>query len=96
MTVFNYTEQLAKEMLKRDEINSILTCKCEQCVDDVLAMALNKLPARYVSTESGRVFVKANYMQPQLQSDVLKELTSAAMVVASHPHHSRGEQGGSV
>lgn len=91
MSVFNYTEQLARQMFMSNAVNSLLKCHCEQCCDDVLAMALSNLPARYASTETGRAFVKANYLQIQLQSDVLRELTTAAMVVSNHPHHAHPE-----
>lgn len=87
MSVENVTERLAREMLDDHEVKGILSCHCQQCQDDVLAIALNHLPSRYVSTHQGGVFVKANYLHPQLQSDTLRELIRAAQLVSQNPHH---------
>lgn len=92
MAVYNVTEHLAKDMLEEQEVRSLLTCSCDMCKDDILAIALNNLTARYVSTDQGRVFVKANYMQTQLQSDILRELTRAAIQVGSKPRHTQARE----
>ncbi|TDY46303.1 competence protein ComFB [Alicyclobacillus sacchari] len=90
MPIVNVTEQLAMQILQDSEIYDLLKCKCEQCISDVLAMTLNRLPARYVTTDAGRVFVNVNYyLQPQLQSDIVTELTRSALQVANHPHHAQ-------
>ncbi|GLG02445.1 hypothetical protein Alches_24860 [Alicyclobacillus hesperidum subsp. aegles] len=90
MPIVNVTEQLATQLLQDSEIYDLLKCKCEQCISDVLAMALNRLPARYVTTDTGRVFVNASYyLHPQLQSDIVTELTRSALQVSSHPHHAQ-------
>lgn len=89
--IYNVTERLAREMLGEHEVKATLSCGCHQCQDDVLAMALNQLPARYVSTDQGGVFVKANYLNPQLQSDILGELIRAGLQVSEHPHHPSGQ-----
>ncbi len=52
-----------------------------------MALALSRLPPRYVATDAGTLYVKAAYMHPQLQLDVYQELLRAAEVVAAHPHH---------
>ncbi|EPZ53231.1 hypothetical protein N007_00335 [Alicyclobacillus acidoterrestris ATCC 49025] len=87
MTVYNVTERLAKEMIASPEVQGVVQCSCAQCLDDILAIALNHLPARYVSTDQGGTYVKADYMHPQWQSDVLAELIRAAEVVGRQPHH---------
>ncbi|GMA63962.1 late competence development ComFB family protein [Alicyclobacillus fastidiosus] len=89
MAVYNVTEYLATDMLASAEVRRFLTCSCQQCANDVLAMALNHLPTRYVSTEQGSVYVKADYLHPQWQSDVLAELIRAAQRVALQPHHDK-------
>ncbi|WAH37299.1 late competence development ComFB family protein [Alicyclobacillus dauci] len=93
MAVYNVTEQMAKEALHDSVFRSIMACTCQLCQDDALAIALNRLPVRYVATQQGEAYVKANYMQPQLQSDVLRELTRAAQVVSANPRHEQATGG---
>jgi len=64
-----------------------LTCTCEQCQNDIMALTLNRLPSRYVSTELGSAYVKAQYLNSQLQSDVIRELTLAVDKVGQQPKH---------
>ncbi|WP_236011438.1 late competence development ComFB family protein [Alicyclobacillus fructus] len=85
--IVNMTEVLARQMLKDPELQRLLPCHCDQCLDDVLAMALNHLPPRYAATDEGQVYVQVEYLRPQLRSDVLRELTQAALRVSRQPHH---------
>lgn len=87
MAVYNVTEHLARQMLLSEEVQNTLSCHCQNCEDDVLAWALNNLQTRYVSTDQGGLYVKASFMQLQLQFDIVQALVRAAGVVTSHPHH---------
>lgn len=87
--VYNVTETLVKDLFANAFLqNRSLKCNCTQCQDDILAMALNQLPTRYVATDKGEAYVKAQYFNPQLQSDVLRELEFAAENVGLRPRHS--------
>ena len=54
--------------------------------EDILALALNKLPTKYVTTGGGRMYAQMieNY-KVQYETDVLSSLTRAAMTVKSKP-----------
>ncbi|MBF8377812.1 late competence development ComFB family protein [Alicyclobacillus mali] len=91
MAVVNMTEVLARQMWKDPELQKLLPCHCQQCLDDVLAMALNHLPPRYATTDEGQLYVQVEYLRPQLRSDILRELTQAALWVSSHPRHASAE-----
>lgn len=87
--VFNVTETMVKELFTQGFLeHRKLVCNCDRCQDDILAMALNHLPARYVASDKGQVFVKAQSFNPQLQSDLLRELELAAEQVGKCPRHS--------
>ena len=91
MAVVNVTELLVQSALKDAYIGKgRLTCDCARCVEDIKAIALNHLPPHYVSTDQGVAYVKAQYIDPQLQSDVLRELAFAAQTVSSSPRHIEG------
>ncbi|MDU0202359.1 MULTISPECIES: late competence development ComFB family protein [Paenibacillus] len=87
MPVFNAMETIVVNMFDEFQKNYELKCDCNKCKDDMLALALNKIPPRYTSSEKGALFVKGIYINPQLQSDVMRELMEAANIVADHQHH---------
>lgn len=78
MPVHNLMEEIARSCLKemlqnREEID-------ERSQSDILAIALNKLPAKYVSTARGEVFAKTQ-SRMQVDSDVVRELSLAMDIV---------------
>ena len=54
--------------------------------EDILALALNKLPTKYITTCGGKMYAQMieNY-KIQYETDVLSSLTRAAMTVKSKP-----------
>jgi competence protein ComFB len=89
MAVVNVTQMLVKHIFAEQFVQHCdLMCDCPQCRDDIMAMTLNHLPTRYVSTNRGEAYVKAQYFDPQLQSDIIRELTVSAKVVGQRPNHS--------
>ena len=87
MNLVNVTEILVHMVFDNEFIDRKLACSCEQCVNDVLALTLNNLPPRYVSTDKGEAYVKVQYFNPQIRSDILRELTLASSQVSNKPHH---------
>jgi len=57
--------------------------------EDILALALNKLPTKYITTCSGKMYAQMidNY-RLQYETDVLASLTRAAITVKSKPRGS--------
>ena len=57
--------------------------------EDILALALNSLPPKYVTSSEGRLYAELiNNYKVQYQTDVLASLTRAAIKVKDKP---RGE-----
>ncbi|QRF22313.1 late competence development ComFB family protein [Alicyclobacillus sp. TC] len=83
----NVTELLVRHAMSEMEWRRRLPCDCEQCRDDVMALALNQLSPRYVSTDRGEAYVKAQYMNSQLQMDIVRELAVSLQRVANNPRH---------
>ncbi|MBP1156290.1 MULTISPECIES: late competence development ComFB family protein [unclassified Paenibacillus] len=81
MNVHNLMEDVVKSCLKdlmhNQEYLAKLTIE-EQ--SDIIAIALNKLPAKYVSTVKGEVFVKTQ-LRMQVETDVYRELSNAIDIV---------------
>jgi len=52
---------------------------------DIMALILNRLPARYIVTEKGRIMTKITETEVQFQADILRELVKAVDVVRKNP-----------
>lgn len=63
------------------------TCTCEQCRMDVAAIALNKLPPRYVVATKGASYGRADLLELQRYIDIVGAITQAIKLVKEHPRH---------
>lgn len=78
-----FVEQKMEEILPTTDC-----CTCEKCLDDIRAMALNKLPPKYVSTDKGRLFSKLNSLTEQQNGvDINVAVLSAIDFVTANPRH---------
>lgn len=62
-------------------------CKCEKCVDDMMAIALNNIRPAYVNTAEGVLFKRINSTLPQNSADMDIEILKAINMVSGHPKH---------
>lgn len=86
MALINVMEDIVK-----DKLNEMLKvencCKCDRCIEDMTALALNKLPARYVSTHNGELFSKLNSLVRQNSVDLNIAVAEAIACVSKKPSH---------
>ena len=87
MKLHNYMEDIVYSTLdslfaQRDDV-----CKCEKCKLDIVSLALNKLPTKYVVTDKGRIYTKLAELELQLRADIVRELTRAIDIVRNKPQH---------
>ena len=68
-------------------------CNCAQCQLDVMALALNALPAKYVVTAEGKAY-ETYRIQGQIQSRiaVYQAVLQAAHMVKARPRHDKGRR----
>lgn len=82
----NLTEMLVKE--KADEIMDRLNvCKCSKCKYDVLALTLNSLTNKFVTSNTGRLHIQLEVYKKQSETDIVAALTRASVRVKGSPHH---------
>lgn len=62
-------------------------CKCDDCRADIVALALNNLPPRYVASHNGEMYSKMLELGQQFRTSVYVELAKASEKVLSHPKH---------
>lgn len=78
MSVHNLMEDVVRQCLKDLQSHQSRLEACgEHELNDIIAIALNRLPPRYVATSKGEVLAKTQ-LRSQVESDVFRELSYAA------------------
>lgn len=62
-------------------------CSCEQCRLDIAAKALSELPPRYVVTDRGAAYSKANNLELQKYVDLYTVVGKSMNLVRKNPRH---------
>lgn len=88
MALLNYTEKVVYERLKEyTDLHRHEFCTCTQCLEDIMAFALNRLPPHYVVTELGEVMTDFKLTEGLDRTKVLTEVVRAIHKIAQHPSH---------
>lgn len=62
-------------------------CTCDQCRDDVIALALNNLPPQYVATHAGALYVKLAQLENAREVEITHQVAAAMRVIGASPHY---------
>ena len=89
MKLNNYMETLVERMLDVSLPKFEDVCGCERCRLDMMAHALNNLPARYIVAERGLTHVNLEAASAQFGSDVLYAVSSAIQLIGMRPRHAK-------
>jgi competence protein ComFB len=88
MEVHNLMEEIVKHCLKDLLIHQENGLEIDvKSQSDILAIALNKLPSRYVATTQGEMFAKTQ-LRAQVETDVYRELSLAMEIVLNSSRNS--------
>lgn len=85
----NHTEIVVQQMLKDYLRINQLSCYCERCKADIMALALNRLPARYYVSLRGEIMTQWESQALPDQARVMSEVVRAAQQVNGTPSHPR-------
>ena len=90
---FNLVKEIAEELLP-SVLHKMDIEDTPDNREDILALALNKLPTKYVTSGGGKMYAQMieNY-KVQYETDVLSSLTRAAMTVKTKPRGGAKENG---
>lgn len=87
--IHNYMEDLVEihlnDLLRSPGYENI--CRCEQCMDDIRARALNHLEPFYVTGKKGEVFGKYSAADVQKRMDIIQAVVNAVHVVSANRHN---------
>ena len=86
--VFNVAEIIANEKIY-DIMERMEMCTCEKCICDVLALALNSLQPKYVTSDAGRQYIQLDAYKKQFETDVAFALMKACQTVKAAPGHDK-------
>ena len=81
----NYHEQVVLKIMRELYTGDNPPCTCTLCVEDIYALALNSLPARYIQATSVRSYqTSATYVS---EDQVRESVLAAVERVRTQPNH---------
>ncbi|KAB2951663.1 late competence development ComFB family protein [Heliorestis acidaminivorans] len=85
----NLMEDVVKQLF--DDVISLHPeiCQCDHCRHDIMAVALNHLPPRYVVTVKGEVYTKINMLAQQFRIDAIAAIAQGMVTVTKKPRHDK-------
>ncbi len=86
MSIINVMEAFVTERIEA-MLENENCCKCDRCLDDMKAISLNKLPAKYVSSHNGELFSKLDASIRQNAVDINIAVAAAIDAVSKRPSH---------
>lgn len=75
------TDNILDELLAEEKNNRL----SKEAVQDVKALALNRLWPMYLTTETGKDFIKKIVVEDKIEQDVVRELRAALDIVRQNP-----------
>lgn len=86
MAILNVMENVVKDVISKHKHQLHLTCDCDRCLDDIMAISLNELPPRYIVNEAHRPLVRAVHeADSQGAMNILMIVAQAATLVSEKP-----------
>ena len=77
------TDNILDEILAEEKVNRLP----KEAVQDVKALALNRLWPMYLTTETGKDFIRKIVVEDKIEQDVIRELRAALDIVRQNPRN---------
>lgn len=87
MTLKNNMEFFVQERLDRVLKQYPNACRCEKCRMDIIILALNNLPGKYVNTRKGDLYTRLDSYEQVNDMKIVQEIARAIEVVSKNPRH---------
>lgn len=87
MALKNYMEDIVQRNLDTVLKQYPYCCGCEKCRQDIMSIALNKLPPCYISSHKGSIYARINEMESQHEVMVIQAIAKAVEIVYRNPRH---------
>ena len=86
--LINYTENAVHQALHDFLRENTISCSCEQCKADIMALALNRLPAHYYVSKLGEIMTQWESQSTTDKARIMADVIRAAQQVSASPSHS--------
>lgn len=83
--ITNFMEELAEDILKDLLSEEKKGRFSKNAVQDIKALALNRLWPMYLTTNTGRDFLEKVVVEDRIEQDIVRELKAAINIVRSNP-----------
>lgn len=85
---YNIMEKIVKDKAMK-YMTQFGNCTCKRCEADTIALALSKLPPKYVVVKEDSVSPLVNFYEDHYAGQIIVEITKACIVVNKNPRHQR-------
>lgn len=83
----NVMEQILKRQKLEQQMERYGVCTCSRCRADVEALALTKLPAKYIVVDKSTVAPMIGFYENRYRVNILTQIIRACIQVKEEPHH---------
>lgn len=83
----NYMENVVNYALLELKSSYPFVCMCDQCKDDMKAIALNSITPHYVASATGEMYTRINELTQQYSTDAMLALARAIEIVHNSRRH---------
>jgi hypothetical protein len=80
----NFMEELTSDILE-DLISKEKKSYSDHAIQDIKALALNRLWPMYTTTVAGKDYLKKTVVQDHVERDIIRELRAAIDIVLANP-----------
>lgn len=86
MAIYNVMEEVVRDVLHQYKNELHLSCDCDRCIDDIMAISLNQLKPHYIVNEKHRPYIRAGHVADrQGATNILSTVVKAARIVSESP-----------
>ncbi len=85
---FNMMEKIVRDKAP-EYMEKFGVCNCTRCTADTIALALSKLPPKYVVVEETAVSPLLSFYEDHYAGQIIVEITKACIAVNGNPRHKR-------
>lgn len=85
--LYNHTETSVRQALQDFLRENTITCSCEHCQADIMALALNRLPAHYYVSQRGEIMTRWESRTTTDKARIMADVIRAAQQVSASPSH---------
>lgn len=84
----NYSEEIVYKILLEVLQNYPNVCKCDKCIADMMACALNHVKPKYVVNDQGKIYISALYeINKQEKISITAIVIYAVEKISANPMH---------